>query len=253
MGGFTVDSPQDNDHPICIHPTELLKLLEAGELDWPETSDEEIEDRSKADWVAKSLALIQVFWFIVNIIGRWAQGLAITTLELYTLGIVVCGIVVFFAYWQKPFDVSVPVILRPSSDFHLDGPRAVMPMGLFDKSTDKTEPDILFSGVGVFLIFGAIHIGAWNFHFASLTEQRIWRIGSVSCTAIPVLVILNEWYEVKFEKETPISKDGLFGGCMIVYMVFRLCMFVEMFMSLRAVPASVYQTPQWAQYFPSFG
>jgi hypothetical protein len=93
-----------------------LELFKTGKLVWPDTSDAEIEDRSKADWIVKSLALTQILWFIVNLVGRWAQGLAVTTLELYTLSIVICGIVVFLAYWSKPFDVNVPVILQSSDN-----------------------------------------------------------------------------------------------------------------------------------------
>jgi hypothetical protein len=50
-----------------------------------------------------------------------------------------------------------------------------------------------------------------------------------------------------------IIEDINLFGCASLYVLFRIYMFIEMFISLRAAPASVYQTPQWSQYFPSFG
>jgi hypothetical protein len=254
MGGFFVDLGPHRRHKerlIRIHPERFLEHFEAGKLAWPETSDEEIEGRSKADWFAKSLALIQVFWFILNLVGRQAQGLGITTLELYTLGIVVCGIVTSSAYWEKPFDVSVPIVLQPSVDYHWDGVSQPDRVAQFGK-TFRNEHTILWETIGVSLVFGAIHIGGWNFHFASFAERLMWRIASVSCTVIPVLFLLIVLYEVMLYNDRPSWVDVLLNGAVAVYTVCRLYMFVEMFVSLRAVPASVYQTLQWSQYFPSF-
>jgi hypothetical protein len=57
MGGFIVDLGPNSeyDQPVRIRPTELLELFETGKLVWPDTSDADIEDRSKADWIVKSL------------------------------------------------------------------------------------------------------------------------------------------------------------------------------------------------------
>jgi hypothetical protein len=117
----------------------------------------------------------------------------------------------------------------------------------------KGEPMGLCATIGEILIFGAIHIGGWNFHFASFAEQLIWRVASVSCTAIPPLVFLAVFYMGQLKRKRLLVVALVVGGGTVSYIVCRLCMFVEMFTSLRAVPASVYQTPQWSQYFPAFG
>ena len=47
----------------------------------------------------------------MNCIGRVAQHLALTTLELTTLGFIVCTIGTSFLWAQKPSDISLPVVL----------------------------------------------------------------------------------------------------------------------------------------------
>jgi hypothetical protein len=254
MGGFLVNlGPSSRyNHPARIRPAKLLELFEAGKPNWPDTSDAEIEDRSKADWIVKSLALTQVLWFVVNLVGRWAQGLAVTTLELYTLGIVICGIVVFLAYWEKPFDVGVPVILQASDDFLSVGRAEVINRVSLDGALED-EPITLCATIGVTLLFGAVHVGDGNFHLASFAEQLIWGISSIGYTVMPVLLFVIVSYEVKLQRALFLLGSVFLHGSVGVYAACRLCMFVEMFVSLRAVPASVYQTPQWSQYFPSFG
>jgi hypothetical protein len=97
----------------------------------------------------------------------------------------------------------------------------------------------LCATIGEILIFGAIHIGGWNFHFASFAEQLIWRVASVSCTAIPPLVFLAVFYMGQLKRKRLLVIALVVGGGTVSYIVCRLCMFVEMFTSLRAVPASV--------------
>jgi hypothetical protein len=97
---------------------------------------------------------------------------------------------------------------------------------------------------------GAVHIAAWNFHFASFAEQLIWRIASISCTAIPVFSLLFILY---LDREATNWEALLLLGGTGFYAMCRLCLFVEMFTSPRAVPRSVYQTPEWTNYIPSFG
>lgn len=98
-------------------------------------------------------------------------------------------------------------------------------------------------------MFGAVHIAAWNFHFPSLTERLLWRISSIG-----VIVLLSLIDSLVFENRL---SDLLYKLVVVVvgipYSLLRLYMFIEMFISLRPSPASVYQTPQWSQYFPSFG
>ena len=60
-------------------------LLQDGKIDFPLIKEAEIEDRSKADSLAKGIAVLQTTWFIAQCISRKVQGLITTEVELITL------------------------------------------------------------------------------------------------------------------------------------------------------------------------
>ena len=62
----------------------LMELLQKHKIDFPSTTEAEIDDRSKGDALSKGIALLQITWFIIQLIARRVQGLAITELELTT-------------------------------------------------------------------------------------------------------------------------------------------------------------------------
>jgi hypothetical protein len=250
MGGFVVQNDSAADAEARrVRPKKLLELFKSKAMPWPNLSDAELNDRSKADWIVKSLAVLQILWFTTQLIGRWAQGLAVTTLELFTIGIVFCGSVTYVANWEKPFDVQVPVVLQTKTSIRGKDFTSRVEFdagGNLDYEYNWVNPGIIALCLG----FGAIHIGGWNFHFPSVTEQLLWRISSVACAVLPFMILLALYTE-KYLSET--IYELLFGVLMVLYFLSRIYMFAEMFISLRAAPASVYQTPQWSQYFPSLG
>ena len=68
---------------LGVLTTEMfLDRLGKGEIAFPTITEEEIEDRSKADGLAKGIAVLQTTWFIAQCISRTAQGLIITEIEL---------------------------------------------------------------------------------------------------------------------------------------------------------------------------
>jgi hypothetical protein len=238
---------QDESSALSVSSEEASTMFRPSKLPWPALTDQDIDARSKADWIVKTIAIAQILWFVANTIGRAIQHLAVTTLELFTLGILVCAIFIYIACWEKPFDVQVPVVLRSKEVVPVED--CVNEVELFDD--DKAMNNILVwcIGVAICLMFGAIHVVAWNFHFPSYAEKILWRISSTGCAALPTLLLI--WNRLDY-----------FGGLVhevatmtiiCSYALFRAYMFVEMFVSLRSVPASVYQTPQWSQYFPAIG
>jgi len=74
----------------------------------PDISLGSISDKSKADSLAKTLALAQASWLILDTISRWAQSLTVTTLELNTVAHALCALLVFYIWWHKPLDVTEP-------------------------------------------------------------------------------------------------------------------------------------------------
>ncbi|KAF2181756.1 hypothetical protein K469DRAFT_518305, partial [Zopfia rhizophila CBS 207.26] len=75
----------------------------------PTIDGSDIDDKSKATWLTKSIALVQVVWFIAQIFGHAIQQLPVTTLELFTLSIVFCAAITRVSWWKKPFEVRKPI------------------------------------------------------------------------------------------------------------------------------------------------
>ncbi|KAK7030815.1 hypothetical protein VNI00_013923 [Paramarasmius palmivorus] len=76
--------------------TELLAISESQSLleyhltkGYIPLTEAEIKDRGHADFIAKSLAVTQTTWFALQVVARIIQGLAITELEIVTLGFVI--------------------------------------------------------------------------------------------------------------------------------------------------------------------
>ncbi|KAK3680777.1 hypothetical protein B0T22DRAFT_462549 [Podospora appendiculata] len=119
MGGFTVDTPWiDARHGgggdvrrrrVTVTPEGIRLLSFLGRL--PHIQESQIEDKSKADWTAKSIICIQAGWMVVQIIGRVIKGMPVSLLEINTCGHVVCALVIYLLWWNKPLDVEVPTLL----------------------------------------------------------------------------------------------------------------------------------------------
>ncbi|KAK0244070.1 hypothetical protein EDD85DRAFT_784563 [Armillaria nabsnona] len=81
--------------------------------------DDSIKDRSKSDITTKAITVIQLIWFITQCIGRHAQNLPVTLLEISTLAIATLSIILSLLWMNKPCDVQthtgVPVeTVRPN-------------------------------------------------------------------------------------------------------------------------------------------
>jgi hypothetical protein len=107
MGGFMLfegDTPKS-----VLFPERFAALMRERKIDFPTVTAEEIEDRGKADGFSKMIALGQTLWFVAQCIGRRAQHLDLTLVELLTLSLAVLNGVMYFLWWNKPLDVRCPV------------------------------------------------------------------------------------------------------------------------------------------------
>ncbi|KAG6889680.1 hypothetical protein C0995_015428 [Termitomyces sp. Mi166 len=112
MGGFQ----------ICESDGTGLRTLKVDELE-PYVKDhaitvskEEILDKSKGDFLSKALVLLQVSWFVLQILARANQHLAITELEFVTLGYAILNFVTYFCWLNKPLDVQYPIKITTRSE-----------------------------------------------------------------------------------------------------------------------------------------
>ena len=109
MGGFVLHTR--DQLPFPLDAKQLHYLVSKQHLPLPELDHRVIEDKNKADGLLRTITLCQILWFIVNIMGRWAQRLTVTTFELTTVSFILCSLGTTFCWWNKPADAIVAQII----------------------------------------------------------------------------------------------------------------------------------------------
>ena len=101
MGGVAVNvSGIHNDLDRATLSTSGLMFL-ARHGHFANISNDEISDKSKADYLAKTLVSFQVFWFVClvcQVIERWLEGLLTRLLEFRTLINIGRALTVYFIW-----------------------------------------------------------------------------------------------------------------------------------------------------------
>ena len=103
----------------------IAKTLESEDLEglsrdhWPNSSEKDIQDKSKGDSFSKGFAVLQTTWFVSQCIARGVAGLVVTELELATFAFAVLNGILYFLWWNKPLDVfrPVPIYLRHPTSY----------------------------------------------------------------------------------------------------------------------------------------
>lgn len=95
---------------------DTLRLIEGRTQGWfpelPSISQAEIEGKSKGDVFAKSVAIIQVLWLIIQFVERWRKGLPNSQLEVAVLAFSVCAFITYCINWEKPQGVETATETR---------------------------------------------------------------------------------------------------------------------------------------------
>ena len=236
----------------------------------PQISEAELQDRSKSDAFVKAIALFQILWAIVQITVRTARKLTISQLELAVIAFAACAVVIYSLHWSKPKNVGATTTI-----IQYEGPIPQEVLQLIkgrhtyigylligDDSrklrhgspirNDATEnyvdndagfwvyPAMILGAV----LFGGIHVGAWNFDFPTRTELFVWRCASL-WTAVcgPILILLGlllGQFE-KVENRRVVTLQML----TFLYVIARLALLVEIFRTLFFLPPDAYVST-WA-------
>lgn len=93
----------EQNRPIVLKADELEEYLKDGSID---VTEEEIQDRAKGDSLAKAFVLLQTTWFVVQCIGRAAQHLPVTELEIVALAFITINLAIYVLWWKKPLNVE---------------------------------------------------------------------------------------------------------------------------------------------------
>ncbi|KAI0132460.1 hypothetical protein BJ170DRAFT_592415 [Xylariales sp. AK1849] len=178
----------------------------------PQITEDEIADKSKGDLLVKVGALVQVIWLFVQVVARVVLHNAASPLEIMTLAFAACAFITYILLLEHPQGVQVPTYLpaqRSPSKEEMDEIARLYPQQYFPNPhqdnaipndswhrayNDPQATDIhaygLFSAASSLgsLIFGGIHLFAWDFSFPSAVEQLLWRICSLITAVNPLII-----------------------------------------------------------------
>ncbi|CAD6578262.1 MAG: hypothetical protein ASARMPRED_008660 [Alectoria sarmentosa] len=120
MGGFIFDleenCPAERDiftakhSRLTVTPRGMALLARCGFL--PKISKEDILDKSKSDNLSKMVSVVQALWMLAQIIGRLIAGLPVTLLEVNTLAHIMCAMIIYVLWWDKPKLINEPTKLH---------------------------------------------------------------------------------------------------------------------------------------------
>ncbi|GJJ06819.1 hypothetical protein Clacol_001015 [Clathrus columnatus] len=99
---------------VCLMVREKLRSILKSLLSFRE---EDIQDKSKQDWLGKTFVLAQTIWFVTQCIARKIQRLPLTEIELIGCAYAALSTGIYFFWWNKPFRVDFPIAI-PSSIPH---------------------------------------------------------------------------------------------------------------------------------------
>jgi len=227
MGGFHYFEGSDKAGASynAVHPLtyqNAISMLKSGTISLP--TEKEIQDKSKSDWLAKTIALLQTLWFVTQCIARSIEKLPTTELEIVTLAYTAINVGMFIAWWDKPRNVDCPirVFQKPveKDQGSLEDWLTKIFMVIYGNQDDRvdlherTKVPIFYSGNpaerelwtadGITMVagvaFGAIHCVAWSFNFRSHIELLLWRLSSIAITAVPTLFGLSLLLFYLFDK-----------------------------------------------------
>lgn len=116
---------------------DLQYLLTKQLINFPDTTEKEIEDRSKGDALSKGFALLQITWFTIQLIARAQQHLTITEIELTTAALAGLTSIMYLLWWSKPLDVRCPIVIRTK-----------MLESMLEKARNADEPEETEEGGG---------------------------------------------------------------------------------------------------------
>ncbi|KIJ13995.1 hypothetical protein PAXINDRAFT_169966 [Paxillus involutus ATCC 200175] len=183
MGGLVV---QDGAQRKPLRMRHDLRYLRNGTIIQSEITKKEISDRSKSDGLGNALLVLELSWFILQVVARGANHLAITLLEIDTLALATISLPLFFFWWSKPMAPECPHVFYKRSYNGQELPTPLLGPTVPINRKSQWSFEIVFGGLGtveglgevdekstglalsvVWIIFGALHLIAWDFQFPS--------------------------------------------------------------------------------------
>jgi len=184
---------------------------------------------------------------------------------LATMAYVFCALIMYVFWWHKPFGVEhvtiISEVTRENLHFgrkwrrtpDIDSNRVANL--LFNLADEIKIQGMIFYGVAT--AFSAIHLAAWNWEFSSPSVRVLWRSFGLAATAAGPSMILFCFLVYAIDESG--ARDWIFGVAWapimissVVYGISRLGLIILIIYSFKSMPAGVYETVDWTNYFPFF-
>jgi len=258
-----------------IDGPQLLYARELGIINrLPDMSEADLRDKNKGnEFVLNGIAIAQLSWLIIQIIARAAQRLPITQLEIVTMSFSVCSVVTYALIWHKPKDVEVRMSLKASRFPTVDeiiqlAARGPIRWFLSGKNLIRMHENVIHcqprgslryndlqmflgSGAGS-LLFGSLHLLAWNFAFPTSIEKLLWRVAAIVTTTIPTMFIFIMAINRRPEVGTGVAARTCTYFAVITLTLARLFLTVEVIRSLLFLPPRTF-IATWSSNIPHIG
>jgi hypothetical protein len=253
----------------------------------------EITSKTRPEPLAKTITIFQATWFIIQVITRAAKHLPISQLEIATLAYVASALLIYLLNWTKPQGITTPTEINHSHPINrrefdglsigLDRVRGTKAIKLFypqpqwkeDGYTCSPPPnDLLFNdgpewlkiNSGVYLsnfnialslsgiVFGGIHLLAWDFIFPSYVEKIFWKVASfyiAENVAIFLVAYIRGLVREYTSWKLGMLRMGMLLNCVftVAYLVAKLGLVVLMFRSLGHLPVGAF-VGTWVERIP---
>ncbi|GJJ06822.1 hypothetical protein Clacol_001018 [Clathrus columnatus] len=251
--------------------------------------EEEIQDRSKPNWLVKALALTQSVWFVVQCVARKAQHLPLTKIELMTCAYVVLSTATYVFWWNKPFRVDYPMLVHSNMNIphkwrNLDTSTSQSNSRRMDVITlakflhGSLYNEISFSrrlqvptfysgfflkttrGIWTYLagvltaaVFGGIHLFAWKYEFPSRMELWLWRLSALVIVGAPPIIFIPVSILIRNKAKQHfyfrLSKMIL-PSLVLLYVIARLVILVLAMISLKTLSPRALTDVEWLKFVP---
>ena len=287
MGGFCLETP--SGLRLQLDEIQVANGISVGvrkgthSPDWlpklEKVKEAHINDHAKSNPLTKFVACGQALWLVTQVVSRVYRRQAVTLLEVSTLAYAVCALIAYVAWWMKPQNSTLPITISCSAEAFSEIRTAPTEHSLYYSEVSWTEyfwagqhwnrhlksKFTSASSWGLFVLlfalcpalFGAIHVASWNIKLLTNVEQWLWRASALYCCTAGLIfyaiITLNDICEDYFQILEGMS-DTIIGlvatAIFSVYVIVRMFMIVEVFLSLRALPASAYESVQWSSFVP---
>jgi hypothetical protein len=289
-------STQRSTNFVYMYPNaDQLRLMRQANVihRLPSISTHEITSKTKSDTLAKTIALLQTIWFLIQVITRASKRLPISQLEIATLAYIASALLIYILNWAKPQGVTTstekncshPINRRefdnlsigfgrvrgtkaikrlyPQPRWKEDGYMCHPPPNdlIFNFSPEwlKINSRVYFSYFNIALslsgmVFGGIHLLAWDFIFPSYAESVVWKVASCyiagNIAIFPVAYVGGLIREYT-TWELGLLRMGMVFNCVltVLYLLAKLGLVVLMVRSLGHLPVGAF-VGTWVEGIP---